>query len=136
MTRIQSCAWVFLLSLLALPGCAGAPRGEAFQPEIVEPSRAIIYIYREPRLIGNRPVSVFVNQQAAGQLRPGQYMARVLPPGTYLVRAEASTSAVREIRLVPGDAAYLQITGAAKPQIQLPDSGVARDRIAKTTRAE
>src|SRR5437016_7335594 len=59
-------------------GCAGAGASGRFQPEIVEPTQAVLYIYREPRVLGQRPVRVFVNQQPVGELRPGQYTAVVV----------------------------------------------------------
>jgi hypothetical protein len=125
-----------LMVCSAMPlGCAAPPAGEAFQPEIVEPAKAVIYIYREPKAgLGRRGVQVFVNQKAEGELLPGQYLARAVAPGPYLVRVESGSSMVREVRVVPGDVAYLQIVGNARPLIELPDSATARRQIARTTR--
>ena len=102
---------------LAGVGCAGAGRSaDGFQPEVVEPTRAVLYIYREPRF-GGKPVRVFVNQDPVGELRPGQYMVWIVTPGSFLVRAEGQASAARQVVLREGDAAYLRITGNAKPVV-------------------
>jgi hypothetical protein len=117
-------------------GCASAPRGEAFQPEVVEPSRAVMYIYRLPKQgLAVRRAQIYVDQEPVGELFPGQYMARVVSPGTYLVRVEAESSTAREVRMVPGDIAYLRVNGASKLTIDLPESATARQQINRTTRA-
>jgi len=117
-------------------GCASAPRGEAFQPEIVDPTRAVVYAYRLPkRGLSVRRAQIYVDAQPAGELLPGQYLARVLSPGTYLIRAEAGSSTAREIRLVAGDIAYVQVVGASKLVIELPESSIGRKDITRTTRA-
>jgi hypothetical protein len=131
--RLVSC--VLVAGAAALPlGCAGSPRGEAFQPEVVQPDQAVMYIYREPRTMGGKPVRVTVNQQEVAELRPGQYVATVVTPGAFLVRAEGSASSgARELKMKAGDVAYLRISGNAKPEVDEPEPDVARRSIARTT---
>lgn len=134
-------AWLALTALVlfaaAVPaGCASAPPGAAFQPEVVDPAKGVMYIYRLPkRGLSVRRAQVYVDQEPVGELLPGQYLARVAPPGTYLVRVEAESSTAREVKLVPGDIAYIQVIGASKLVIEMPESAVARQQINRTTRA-
>lgn len=132
--RLSPCL-VLILAILAAGGCAGSAGGDAFQPEVVEPSRAVIYIYRAPRGLWGRAVRLYINQEPVGDLFPGQYRAKVLGPGVYLVRVEADSSMVREVRLVPGDVAYLQVNGGGKPTLEVPDSDQAQRQLARSTRA-
>jgi hypothetical protein len=122
-----------LLAGFLVAGCGRRAGGGAFQPEVVEPSHVVMYLYREPRF-GGRTVQVYINQESMGSLRPGQYMVRIGTPGAFLVRVEAESSAAREVRLQPGDAAYLRIAGNAKPVIEEPETEVARREIARTSR--
>lgn len=134
MTRFAPFVALLLILLAALlQGCATSPSGDAFQPEIVEPSRAVMYIYREPGF-GGRPVRVFINQELAGELNRGQYLARTVEPGNYIIRVEADSSMAREIRVRAGDAAYVRILGNHKPTIDEPETEVARRGIARTVR--
>jgi hypothetical protein len=122
--------------MLALSGCAAPPAGEAFRPEIVDPAKGVIYIYRTGK--GTRPVTIVINQRAEGALLPGEYMARSVEPGEYFVRAEGQTNAVRQARVVKGDAVYFEVrTGrwSTRPTIEMPDNPSARERIARATRA-
>lgn len=116
-------------------GCAAARSGDAFQPEVVQPDQAVLYIYRESHGIANRSLRISVNQQDLGELRSGEYLAAVVTPGAFLVRASSSSSsAARELRLHGGDVAYLRVTGNAKPAIDEPETDVAQSEIAKTRR--
>lgn len=128
---------VLILLLLTLGGCAVAPRGEAFQPEIADDSKAVVYIFREPRTLGGREVSIYLNQTHRGELGPGQYLAEVVPPGEYFVRAENGGSAVRQATVRAGDAVYFRIHAGRFGRsitIDLPPSTEARRIIARTTR--
>lgn len=128
-----------LVPFLVLPGCAGG-RGEAFQPSVLQPDQAVIYIFRlSSSRLRKKPVQVFVNQTALGDLNPGEYTERVVPPGEYLVRVESDSSMVRRVRLIPGDVVYLQITTVGlnkKPVMETPESDLARRLIAGMTRAQ
>jgi hypothetical protein len=120
-----------------LGGCAGPPRGEAFRPEIADPAKGVVYVYRTGR--GSRPVTIVINQHAQGALLPGQYMARVVEPGEYFVRAEGQTSAVRQANLVRGDAVYFEVrTGRwnTRAEMEVPDNQSARERIARSRRLD
>jgi hypothetical protein len=122
---------------LAPAGCATPPKGEAFRPEIVDPARGVIYIYRTGR--GSHPVPIVINQKSEGELLPGQYMARVVDPGEYFVRAGAEGSAVRQAKVVHGDAVYFEVhTGRwnNRATMEVPDNITARQRIARASRPE
>ena len=126
-----------LMLVLMLCGCAGAPKGEAFRPEIVDPAKGVIYIYRTGP--GSRPVPIVINQRVEASLRPGEYVARVVEPGEYFVRAEGEISAVRQAKVVRGDAVYFEVrTGrwSTRPSIEVPDNPTARERSARSSRVE
>ncbi len=121
-------------------GCASPPSGEAFQPEIVDPSRAVVYVFRpDQQGLRRRPVKVYINQQPLGALLPGQYLSVTVPAAEAVVRVEADASAARPVRLQPGDAAYMQVNmpglGPARPTLDLIDSETARHVLAGATRA-
>ena len=125
------------LLVLWLSGCAGTPKGDPFQPEIADDTKGVVYIFREPRAMGGRPVTVYVNQEPVGELSPGQYLARVVPPGECFVRAESSGSAVRQAELKPGDAVFFRVRAGRwgrQVSIDLPDVSEARSLIAGTVR--
>jgi hypothetical protein len=117
--------------------CAAPPHGEAFRPEIADPAKGIIYIYRTGR--GTRPVPIVINQKTEGALLPGQYLVRVVEPGEYFVRAEGQAAAVRQARVIRGDAVYFEVwTGrwSTRPTMEMPDNLTARERIASSRRLE
>jgi hypothetical protein len=126
-----------VLVALGIGGCAGG-RGEPFTPEVVDPSRAAVYVFREAGL-GSKPVTVFINQEPAGSLLPGQYLCRTVPAAEALVRVEGEGSAVRPVKLAPGDSAYLEVRvpalRAARPVLEVVESDAARRRLSNTTRA-
>ena len=124
--------------IVAVASCAAPPRGDAFQLEIVDPSKAVVYIVRDAGL-RQRPVRVFINQQPAGPLLPGHYISRVVPAAETLVRVEADASAALPVTLRPGEAAYMQVVipafGPLNPTLELLDTDSARAILAGTTRA-
>jgi hypothetical protein len=137
--RIAGAAWLAATLLGALVGCRAAPRGAAFQPEVADGSRAVVYIYREPRRFGGKPISVYVNQEHAGELLPGQYMARVVAPGECFIRAECVGSAVRQAAVRAGDAVFFSVqTGrfGRIVSVEIPEVSEARALIAGTVRAD
>ena len=123
----------------AASGCAGG-RGEPFQPTMLKPDQAVIYIFRTSNArLRKRPVQIVVNQAPLADLYPGQYIEDVVPPGEYLVRVETNSSMVREVKLVAGQAAYLQVTTAgasSDPRLESPEPDLARRLIAGTRRAQ
>jgi hypothetical protein len=127
-----------VIVLLVMTGCA-AQRGEPFTPEVVDPSRAVVYVFREPGAgLRSKPVKVFINQEPAGTLLPGQYLCRTVPAAESLVRVEGDSSSARPVRLSPGDAAYLQVVipaiGPVRPTLELIESEPARRALSNTTR--
>lgn len=128
---------VCVLACVMGSGCASAPAGEPFRPEVVSSTKAVIYVYSPVRGgLARRTVRVFMNQQPIGTLSPGQYLARTVDAGEYLVRVESESSMVKAVRVLAGDAAYLavRVPSAGKPVLEEPESAVARDQIARTTR--
>jgi hypothetical protein len=126
--------WAFLLGA----GCAG-PKGPAFRPEVIEPARAVIYVYRPPRSWAGRAVGVSIDQREVGRLDAGQHLAVQVDPGEHVIRVEGSSDAVREVRLIEGDSAFLEVRASAwdeRPAITLLDEEAARRRIAHTGRAD
>src|SRR5262245_442229 len=88
--------WIVAVLILSA-ACAGARRGEAFRPEVVAGDQAAMYVYCD-RSAGTA-VRVFVDQQDAGELRPGEYIVRVVKPGEHFVRVEGSSSMARSMVL-------------------------------------
>ena len=119
--------------------CAHRAVTPAFEPEIISPDRAVVYVFRDDRSTRARPVQVFINQAPAGELRPGEYLALSVEPGETLVRVEADSSAARPVVLRAGEAAYMMVLmsglGPARPTLEAPDSESARPLIARTVRA-
>jgi hypothetical protein len=84
-------------------------------------------------------VPIVINQKTEGALLPGQYLARVVEPGEYFVRAEGQASAVRQARIIKGDAVYFEVrTGrwSTRPTMEMPDNLTARERIAGASRLD
>lgn len=132
--------WLMLALIVLTGGCAGTPRGEPFQPEIVDPSRAVVYIFRDgPARLRAKPVKVFINQEAAGTLLAEQYLSKVVAPSEVIVRVEAESSAARSVVLKAGDAAYLRVVvprlGGVKPTIEVVDGETARAALVESSRA-
>jgi hypothetical protein len=133
-----TCLSLVLLWLFAGQGCASAHRGDAFQPEVADSSKAVIYIFRQSRGLSSRPADVYINQRHEGELAPGQYLARVVPPGEYFVRAADNGEAVRQVVLRAGDTVYFRIQTSRFGRIldmDLPEAAEARELIARTGRA-
>jgi hypothetical protein len=129
---------VFLAVAAVLTGCSG-PKGPAFQPEVSDPSKAALYVFRETKGgLDQSAVEISINQQAAGALHPGQYLVRIVPPGEYFVRAASKSSMVRVVKLVAGDVVYFRVTtepfDGKRPLLDILDSDTARRIIAATTR--
>jgi hypothetical protein len=132
--------WIVLAALVGawLGGCAARPRGDAFTPEIADGAKAVVYVFREGRVLGGRPVIVYINQEPAGELAPGQYLAKVVEPGEYFVRAEDGGSAVRQARVKAGDAVYFRVRAGRfgrVVEVDLPGTEEGRRLIARTGRA-
>lgn len=131
-------ASVFVLGMAILAGCAARPSGEPFRPAVVEPGRAVIYVFREPRNLRSPPMRVVVDQRPVGRLRAGRYMPVIVDPGFHLVRVEGLTEAAREVEVEPGGSAYLRI-GTPRvrrrlPVIDQPDAETGRRLISETVR--
>lgn len=140
-TRLAILAAATVLAAWAvavMASCAGGDKSTEFRPAFLKGEEAVIYVFR-PRegLIGGG-VSVFVNQDRVGELGPGQYWARVVTPGEYLVRVEGSSSAVVRARLIGGESAFLRVrTGGlpAKTTIEEMPSAEGQRLIAQTSEA-
>jgi hypothetical protein len=121
-------------------GCGSQARGPAFQPEVVDPGKAVVYVFRDPKAgLNPAPVLISVDQHEVGDLDPGQYIATVVAPGEHLVRAERGRGTVLSAKVVEGDVVYFRVTtppfkGRA-PVLEIMDSETARRSIAGTTRA-
>lgn len=126
-------------SAVGLGGCAARPRGEAFQPEVADGSKALVYVFREARGFGGgAPVTIYINQRMEGELLPGEYLARVVEPGEVFVRAENGGSSVRQAQVNAGDAAYFRVQAArfgSAIVVDLPETEQARRLITRTGRA-
>jgi hypothetical protein len=123
---------------LVLAGCAAGPRPDGFQPEIADESKSVVYIFREARALGGRPVGIYLNQRFVGELNPGRYLVQVVEPGEYLVRAEDGGSAVRQVQINAGDTAYFRVQAGRFGRnitVDLPETVQARRLIARTVRA-
>ncbi len=131
--------WLVAAISIFMSGCVSPPAGEPFVPEVVDPSRAVVYVFRDAAPgLRQRPVKVFINQEAAGTLLPGQYVSRAVPAAEVLVRVEGDTSAARPVLLRPGDAAYMEVRttnlGPTRPTLEVVDSEAARRILSSTTR--
>lgn len=129
---------VALVACLTLAGCGGTPKGEPFRAEVLDPSQGVLYVFREG---GSGPgIDITIDQEPHGSLKPGAYMAVVLPPGEHFVRASSKSEATRAVHLAPGESAYLRVTTPGmtprRPDIDQPETSRARAMIAKTVRAE
>ncbi|MCC6659344.1 MAG: hypothetical protein IT437_00520 [Phycisphaerales bacterium] len=127
-----------LFASLALSACSTTPRGEPFRAEIADPAQGVLYVFRER---GRGPgIDVTIDQESMGSLRPGAYIAAVLPPGDHFVRASGKSETTRLVHLAPGESAYLRITTPGmtprRPDIDQPETARARAMIAKTVRVE
>ena len=132
---MRSVFWA-ALACLVLGGCGGAPRGEAFRAEVADPAQGVLYVFREG---GSGPaIDITIDQEPRGSLKPGTYVAVVLPPGEHLVRASGRSEATRAVRLAPGESAYLRVTTPGftprRPDIDQPETARARAMIARTVR--
>lgn len=125
---------------MSLGGCAPRPRGEVFRPEAASPEQAVLYVFREARSFGQAPVRIVVNQEPSGELRPGEYLAFVMAPGEHLVRVELNSEDTRQVRLLPGDSAYLRVVTTRlhprRPTLDQPETALARRLIAPAARAD
>lgn len=131
-------AGAILVLAVVLGGCGGA-KGPAFRPEVVEPSKAVIYVYRPPRSWAGSLVGVSIDQKFVGRLDAGQYLAQPVDPGVRVVRVDGSSDAVRQIRLIAGDSAFLEVRSSywdSSPTILLLDEPAARERISHTGRTD
>ncbi len=136
MNRAIPMGLVFLTVMVA--SCA-RPKGTSFRPEVVEPSKAVVYVYRLPRSWAGRPVLVSIDQQLVGRLDAGQYLARQVEPGQRVVLIVGESDAVRQVSLIAGDSAFLEVHSSywdGRPTVDLLDEQAAKSRIAQTGRAE
>jgi hypothetical protein len=136
---MQGTRIVALLACVAaalLSGCSTSS-GQKFQPEVSDPKKGLLYVFRESGGLMQSGVEISINQQVAGELHPGQYLVKSLPPDEYFVRAAAKSNMVRAVKLVEGDVVYLRVTTQSfgrKPHLDFPESDVARHMIANTTK--
>ncbi|MCU7813888.1 MAG: DUF2846 domain-containing protein [Candidatus Thiodiazotropha sp. (ex Rostrolucina anterorostrata)] len=73
-----------LLLILTIVTEAAIP----FTPMTVEPSKTVIYIYRESRFVGAiNKAEIFINDQYAGQLVDGSFCTHVSDPGLIKIKA-------------------------------------------------
>ncbi len=125
---------------LGLAACRSTPPGEAFAPEPLEPGEGVVYVFRPAQRLGMRRVEVSVDGAVVAHLRAGQFTARALAPGEHFVRVRARGEVVERVELEPGDSVYLRVVGRAlmgpAAGLEEVESGVARELIARTTRAE
>ncbi len=80
---------LFITTTIQLGGCASTENATVpFAPMTVEPSRSVIYIYRESRFVGAiNDAEIFINNQYAGQLANGSYCTFVTDPGPIEIKA-------------------------------------------------
>lgn len=128
-----------LVLLTGMLAACSQPKGTPFRAEVVEPSKAVIYVYRPPRSWAGEPVSVSIDQKFAGRLDAGQYLARQVDPGQRVVLVVGASDAVRQVSLIAGDSAFLEVRSSywdGRPEVELVDESAARQRIAQTGRAD
>lgn len=92
-----------------LAGCASG--GEPFRPAVAPEGAGVIYIFRTsgggPFAGGRLPV--FVDQQPAGEIGAGEYIAWGAAPGERLVRVEGDSEATAMVELRGDQPAFLEI---------------------------
>ncbi|PUB82492.1 MAG: hypothetical protein B6D78_15750 [gamma proteobacterium symbiont of Ctena orbiculata] len=78
-----------IVTTLHLGGCASTKEAAVpFTPTIIEPSKTVIYVYRESRFVGAvNKAEIFINNQYAGQLINGSYCTFVTDPGPIEIKA-------------------------------------------------
>jgi hypothetical protein len=92
-----------------LAGCAS--KGEPFRPAVAPEGAGVIYIFRAPGggpFAGGR-LPVFVDQQAAGEIGGGEYIAWGAGPGEHLIRVEGDSEATALVELRGDQPAFLEI---------------------------
>ena len=89
-----------IVTTFFLGGCASTNRTMApFTPMMVEPSKTVIYVYRESRFVGAiNKAEIFINNQYAGQLINGSYCTLVTDPGPIEIKALEKIPAVLVLR--------------------------------------
>jgi hypothetical protein len=130
--------WGVLVAVLASLGCGTTPKGAPFRPAMLAPDEAAIYIFRMPEpWMRSGPVSVYINQQYQGDIRPGEHIAVAAKAGEYLIRVEAGSSMVSEARVAPGVVEYRQVKmkRRARVVIEAVEPEVGRRLIAGTKRS-
>lgn len=99
-----------VLGAVPLGGCASSG-GEPFRPAVAPEGAGVIYIFRTsgggPFAGGRLPV--FVDQQAAGDIGGGEYIAWGAGPGEHLVRVEGDSEATALVDLRDDLPAFLEI---------------------------
>ncbi|MES9944430.1 MAG: DUF2846 domain-containing protein [Candidatus Thiodiazotropha sp.] len=78
-----------IVTTFYLGGCSSTKETTVpFTPAIVEPSKSVIYLYRESRFVGAvNKAEIFINNQYAGQLVNGSYCTLVTDPGPIEIKA-------------------------------------------------
>ena len=136
MTKAARCVAAAIgAAVLAGIGCASRPAPEPFRPEVVVGDQAAIYLYRTRGMGG--PVRVAMDGQDIGDLGTGQYLVRLVTPGEHIVRAEGGSSVARSVRVIAGEAGYVEVSTGGfgrHPTLTTPDDTTARARIAGLTR--
>jgi hypothetical protein len=99
---------------------------------------SVIYVFREPGAFNGSVLRVYIDQEYAGSLRTGQYLAKIEPPGEHLVRIEGSSSVVSRVVFVGGESAYLQVDAAGhdpRPRIMVRESQEGMEMVSRTSLA-
>lgn len=127
-----------VVGLVAGAGGCASDRAQ-FRPAQLNGGDSVLYVYRNGGGLGSGgAVGVYVNQERIGEVHGGQYLARVVPPGEFLVRVEGNSSAVSRVKLVAGDSAFLRVESGGWPgktTIEDVASAVGQREIAGTTEA-
>ncbi|MBX3357995.1 MAG: hypothetical protein KF745_06160 [Phycisphaeraceae bacterium] len=100
-----------VVATVVVAACAN-PKPE-FRPAQLAGGQGVIYMFRPGDMIGGGTVELVLNQEPIGPVQPGEYRAKVLPPGEYLVRVEGNSSSVSRVMLQSGESAYLLVRQGA-----------------------
>ena len=109
--RLTLAAWLCggLAGAACLTACAS--KGDPFRPAVAPEGTMVIYIFRTsgggPFAGGRLPI--FVDQQPAGEIGAGEYIAWGAGPGEHLVRVEGDSEASALVELVGDEPAFVEI---------------------------
>lgn len=98
-----------IVAAAALGGCVSS--GEPFRPAVAPEGTGVIYIFRTAGggpFAGGR-LRVFVDQEPAGEIGAGEYIAWGAGPGEHLVRVEGDSEATAMVNLLADTPEFLEI---------------------------